>query len=110
MENTRAAKTPDGSWEGHVLLADRFGNLLTNFRSRDFASKISNWKLEVAGTTITVFHTNYAAGAPDEPFAIFGSSGLLEIAVNRGSAAQLLGLSSGAVVRLSPKNPAARNA
>lgn len=100
LENTRAVRTGEGGWEGRVLLADRFGNLLTNFRTLDFPAGLSGWKLEVAGRIIATFHTNYAAGADGEPFAIFGSSGLLEIAVNRGSAEKILGLSAGASVRL----------
>jgi S-adenosylmethionine hydrolase len=100
IDNTRVIKLPGGGWEGQVLLADRFGNLLTNFREHDFPDELSSWKLEVADKTIATFHKNYAAGTAGEPFAIFGSSGLLEIAVNRGSAEKILGVSAGARVRL----------
>jgi len=102
LDGTRPARTADGGWEGRVLLADHFGNLLTNFRLPDFPDRLSIWKLEVAGKTIAKYHTNYASGSEQAPFAIFGSSGLLEIAVNRGSAEKLLGVSAGAAVRLIP--------
>lgn len=104
LEDTRPVRLAEGVWEGRILLADRFGNLLTNFRERDFSVGISGRQLEIAGKTITAFHTNYSAGIAGEPFAIFGSSGLLEISVNRGNAEQLLGVSPGAVVRLSRRS------
>jgi S-adenosyl-L-methionine hydrolase (adenosine-forming) len=103
LENTRAIRIADRGWLGNVLLADHFGNLLTNFRRQDIPEDLSGWKLEVAGKTITAAHANYAAGADGEPFAIFGSSGLLEIAVNRGNAERILGAPAGATVRLSQK-------
>jgi len=108
LDSTRAVKISEGTWEGQVLLADRFGNLLTNFRLRDFPHGLAGWEVEVAGTTLAAFHANYAAGVEGEPFAIFGSSELLEIAVNRGSAKQLLSVSAGADVRLTRKNSSAK--
>jgi len=45
-------------------------------------------------------HTNYAQGAPGSVFGILGSMGYLEIAANRGSAAQVLGTGKGSEVSL----------
>jgi len=86
--------------EGRVLLADHFGNLLTNFRQQNFLHDLSAWKMEVGDNVISEFQTNYAAGRLGQPFAIFGSAGLLEIAINRGNAAKVLDISAGAPVTL----------
>lgn len=100
LENTRPVPTANGGWEGRVLLADHFGNLLTNFRQQNFLDDLSAWKLEVGDNVISEFQTNYAAGRLGQPFAIFGSAGLLEIAINRGNAAKVLDISAGAPVTL----------
>lgn len=100
LENTRPVPTANGGWEGRVLLADHFGNLLTNFRQQNFLHDLSAWKLEVGDNVISEFQTNYAAGRLGQPFAIFGSAGLLEIAINRGNAAKVLDISPGAPVTL----------
>jgi S-adenosyl-L-methionine hydrolase (adenosine-forming) len=85
--------------QGVVLLTDRFGNLLTNIRREDWPLHLtSNFSLQVADRKITTLCRHFAEGKPGELIAIFGSSGLLEIVVNRGSAAELLGVSLGAVV------------
>ena len=43
---------------------------------------------------------SYAEAPPGEPVAIIGSSGYLEVVVNQGSAAKLLGCGSGTPVEL----------
>jgi S-adenosylmethionine hydrolase len=92
---------PEGETEGQIVLVDRFGNLLTNLRG---SSLPEHFELEVGGRLIRDYLTNYAAGQPGIPFAIVGSSGLLEIAVTQGSAADVLGLRTGARVWLRKKN------
>jgi S-adenosylmethionine hydrolase len=44
---------------------------------------------------VTKIHSAYAQGAPGEVFAIMGSMGFLEIAANRASAAEVLGVQKG---------------
>jgi S-adenosylmethionine hydrolase len=100
LEHTRAVQTSNGAWEGRIVLADHFGNLLTNFRRQDFPDQLSDWKLEVADQTISEFQTNYTGGRLGQPFALFSSAGLLEIAVNQGSAAKVLDISAGGPVVL----------
>ena len=43
-------------------------------------------------------HPAYAHGAPGEVFGLLGSMGFLEIAANRGSAAELLEIQKGSDV------------
>jgi S-adenosylmethionine hydrolase len=87
-----------------VLKVDRFGNLITNITPQDapalFAEHPAPFKIAVGKLEITEIQTNYAQGAPGEVFGILGSMGYLEIAANRGSAAQIVGAGKGADVNL----------
>lgn len=88
-----------------VLKVDRFGNLITNITPQDlpalFEDKPAAFRISVAGKgQIARLCANYADGAPGEVFAILGSMGFLELATNRGSAAQLLAAGKGAEVNL----------
>lgn len=79
---------PDGP-NARIIHIDRFGNLITNI-TRDVLKE--GTKLRVNGQIISVFREFFGEdiGDPEEPFAIWGSAGLLEIAVNCGSAADSL--------------------
>jgi S-adenosylmethionine hydrolase len=89
---------------GVVLKVDRFGNLVTNFMPEDVPALVGEnppaFKVTVGKREVSSLHRAYAEGAPGEVFAILGSMGYLEIAANRGSAAQLLGVGKGAEVVL----------
>jgi S-adenosylmethionine hydrolase len=84
---------------GVVLKVDRFGNLVTNITPQDapmlFGDGAKKFKITVGTREITEMHTAYAEGAPGEVFCILGSMGFLEIAANRGAAAQLTGAGKG---------------
>jgi S-adenosyl-L-methionine hydrolase (adenosine-forming) len=84
---------------GVVLKVDRFGNLVTNITPQDapmlFGDGAKKFKITVGSREITEMHTAYAEGAPGEVFCILGSMGFLEIAANRGAAAQLTGAGKG---------------
>ncbi len=96
-------RKPDGSIEGVILKSDRFGNLLTNLAAIDLPASFSGWTLEIGDWRITRFCRFYAEAEPGELFAIVGSSGLLEIAMNRGSAKEETGIAPGAKFRMIPK-------
>jgi S-adenosyl-L-methionine hydrolase (adenosine-forming) len=84
---------------GVVLKVDRFGNLITNITPADapmlFQAKPAAFKIVVGSREVTEIRQAYAEGEPGEVFAILGSMGFLEIAANRGAAAQLAGVSKG---------------
>ncbi len=81
----------DGIVTGTILKIDRFGNLLTNLQSADAAHlEDHRFTLQLGSHKITRLLNNYIAGKEGEPFAIFGSSGVLEVALNRGNAAKHL--------------------
>ncbi len=88
-------------WTGAVLKIDRFGNLITNFHIDEFPA-ISSRPLQLAiGTCrLTQLAATFAEGAAGEPVLVVGSSGYLEVAVNQGSAARLLGVGVGAPAEL----------
>jgi S-adenosylmethionine hydrolase len=52
----------------------------------------------INGRTISEFRKFYGEGDDDSLFAIWGSAGLLEISVNGGSAAKVLGARRGDAV------------
>lgn len=68
---------------GRAIYADRFGNLVTNIPG----SVITNSSGVRAGdVTISSLSGSYADGKEGELIALVGSSGFLEISVNKGSA------------------------
>jgi S-adenosylmethionine hydrolase len=94
----------EGKLSGIVLKVDKFGNLVTNIRPEDvpefLQSPAPEFRIVVGNTEIRSLRTAFAEGAAGEVFAILGSTGLLEIATNRGSAARILNVGRGAEVRL----------
>ena len=97
------AKAAGHAVKGVVLRVDVFGNLLTNLTAEDVpaaAVASGDIRLSVSGKEVRKFTTTFALGTPGEPIALFGSSGFLEIAVNRGNAARTLGANRGAEVTL----------
>jgi S-adenosylmethionine hydrolase len=89
---------------GVVLKVDRFGNLITNITPQDapmlFGAAAGGFKIVVGSREITEIHNAYAEGAPGEVFGVLGSMGFLEIAANRGAAAQLTGAGKGTDVSI----------
>jgi S-adenosylmethionine hydrolase len=84
-----------GKLHGRILHIDHFGNCITNFTRSDLPNS-RQLTLLVNGKeihTVRKFFTDEPgsqSGPSDELFAIWGSAGFLEIAVNRASAAELL--------------------
>ena len=99
---------PVGSaeWEGAVLHVDRFGNLITNFTQEDLDVALATVNgdptelvVTVEGMVLPLVRT-YSDVCEGEACALAGSSGRLEVSVNRGSAARQLGAARGAPVRV----------
>lgn len=96
-------KQENGVVKGVVMRIDSFGNLLTNFRPENLpgdALKKGEVKLQVGTHTVTRLVETFANGNAGEPVAFVGSSGYLEIGVNKANAARTLGLARGAAVVL----------
>ena len=79
-----------------IIHIDHFGNLITNITRDQFKGT----KLAIDDRVISSFRKFFGEAPGDEPFLIWGSAGLLEIAVNGGSAAQALGVKRGDEVRI----------
>jgi S-adenosylmethionine hydrolase len=74
-----------------IIHIDRFGNCVTNITREVFDGK----SLSINGRTITALRTFYGEASKEELFPIWGSAGFLEISVNGGSAAEILGAKRG---------------
>jgi S-adenosyl-L-methionine hydrolase (adenosine-forming) len=100
------ARAGAGDWGAQVMHVDRFGNLITNLGRRDLDAILAtvandrNGVVIVLGSHVLPLAVTYADVAEGEAVALLGSSGRLEIAVNRGSAALALGAGGGSPVRL----------
>jgi hypothetical protein len=104
FNSPKAKPVNESTLRGIVLKADRFGNLITNITPEDapmlFTEPAAAFKIVVGKREVTEIKTTYADGAPGEVFGILGSMGFLEIAANRASAAQLLGVGKGTDVNI----------
>ncbi len=98
---THPVRTARRGWTGAVLKIDRFGNLITNFPMADFAQiEKQPFDMSIGLRVIDKLAKNYAEMRFGEPFVIAGSSGFLEVSVNQGSAAKVLGVGVGAPIEL----------
>ena len=76
--------------DGRVMHIDRFGNLITNITAASITQPVAY--VDVAGRRIEEVVATYSDVPASAMCALIGSSGFLEIAVNGGSAAGLLGV------------------
>jgi len=96
-------KAAGNTIKGTVLRVDQFGNLLTNFTPADvpaLAAADGKVIIRVGNGQVSKVVQTFAQGEAGEPIALLGSSGYLEISVNKGNAARTLGAARGAEVTL----------
>jgi S-adenosyl-L-methionine hydrolase (adenosine-forming) len=96
-------KVTEGTAKGVVLRVDSFGNIITNFRTEDLpAAAVENGtvQFQVGTHTVTKLVDTFAQGNPGEAFAYIGSTGFVEIGINRGNAAKSMGIGRGTQVVL----------
>ena len=89
--------------KGAVLRIDHFGNLITNIMPHEIpalAAAGGNFTIRVGNGQIKKIVPTFAQGAAGEAVGIVGSSGYLEISVNKGSAARTLAAARGAEVTI----------
>jgi S-adenosylmethionine hydrolase len=99
-------KEANGELKGVVLKVDSFGNLMTNFRIEDLPAEAPEngaVQLKVGTHPITKLVPTFASGNAGEAVAFVGSSGYVEIAVNKGNASKTLAIGRGAPVVLTKK-------
>ena len=82
--------------ECQVIHVDIYGNVITNLTQENFELVRKNRKFEIEfarWSDITEISADYSSVPEGEKLVLFNSGGFLEIAVNKGSAAQLFGFS-----------------
>lgn len=100
LPDLEPAEVSPGVWQGRIFSTDRFGNIITNFPSARFPEvSRERFCLSVGSCEIRLFRPTFGAAAAGECFAYFGSSGYIEIGMNRQNAAQTLGAAPGGQVR-----------
>jgi hypothetical protein len=82
-------------YSGRIIYIDRFGNLITNFKTEG----IGAGELKVKDVTVPL-KTAYGEVGEGEFVAYIGSSGLIEIALRNGSAQQMIDAGYGVSVEL----------
>lgn len=73
---------------GKVIDIDSFGNLVTNIPSEMVDRDVT---IIICGRTIKGLNRSYADVPEKQPLAYIGSSGYLEVAINKGNAANYFG-------------------
>lgn len=89
------------SIRGHVVFIDHYKNVVTNISKTLFDSigRGRRFRIRFRRTEeLDRISTHYSAVDAGERLCIFGESGFLEIAMNRGEAAPLLGLRTDSVI------------
>ena len=95
-EITDTVRLPSLETPLRIIHIDHFGNCVTNITREVFDGQ----SLSINGRTISAFRNFYGEADPEEVFMIWGSAGFLEISVNGGSAAQILGAKHGDAISL----------
>ena len=98
------------SIKGMVCYIDKYGNLITNITKKIFneVGKEKSFKIYLTRSEYSIekIHDNYNEVIEGERIAIFGSSGFLEIAINKGvkgsggGASQLFGISINDIITI----------
>jgi S-adenosyl-L-methionine hydrolase (adenosine-forming) len=89
----------DGGIVGRVVLADHYGNLFTNI-SAELVASCRQPSVELQDGRLLPLLTTYGEAPAGGACALINAFGLLELAINGGSAAAGLNLGEGAIVRL----------
>jgi S-adenosylmethionine hydrolase len=95
-----AKVTKEGRIVGEVVSIDHFGNLVTNIPGDHRLSQADSFELKIGKTSIRKLSASYASAKEGEILAIVGSTGNLEVSVNKGNAQKKTGAKVGDVVRV----------
>ena len=100
-------KAAEGAVKGIVMRVDNFGNLITNFRREDLpeaAPHNGSIGLQLGNQQVSRLVSTFAQGNAGEAIAYLGSSGYIEIGINKGNASRTLGIGRGTPVTLAESN------
>jgi S-adenosylmethionine hydrolase len=97
-----SVKRENGCLIGEVLHVDGFGNVITNIKEKEMSnSKVVEIKLPTVSLKLA-FGKTYSQANLNEPIALIGGHGFLEIALNQGSAAEKFQVKAGDNVKVRP--------
>lgn len=94
---SKAPKVTKREIVGSVIRIDSYGNLITNIERRQF-EKIQElngqvpFQIRFGRERYRAFHQHYNEAEPGDCYVLFNSEGKLQIGINKGNAAGLLGL------------------
>jgi S-adenosyl-L-methionine hydrolase (adenosine-forming) len=101
LKNLDPQRLSESCWQGIAISIDKFGNIITNFKRRDFQSVFARPFILSAGhEQVREVRETFGAAEDNLCFAYAGSSGFMEIGVNRASAADRTGLRIGDAILL----------
>lgn len=88
--------------QGWIVHIDRFGNLISNIPAAMLSEAIhsSQFRIYVGNTILNEMVTTFGSVPDGEPAAYIGSSGTLEVAINKGNAKEMLGVEKGAQISI----------
>src|SRR6056297_43025 len=88
--------------QGWIVHIDHFGNLISNIPASMIreAGDGANIKIYVGNTIFNTMVSTFGDVPDGEPAAYIGSSGMLEIAINKGDAREMLGVEKGAQISI----------
>jgi hypothetical protein len=86
-----------GKLIGEIVHVDAFGNLVSNIDRKGLLqfSKGYSFTIHVGGRNISGLKKGYWEGKRNEPMALFGSGGYLEISIREGNAQKALKIKIG---------------
>jgi S-adenosylmethionine hydrolase len=85
---------------GEIIHVDRFGNLISNIEiaQSETERQLQDFQISLATEQVLTGPDTYEEAPPLRPFALIGSSGLLEVSVSNGSAHNVTGRGVGTPV------------
>ncbi len=93
LRNLDPLRLGEAQWQGQVLSIDHFGNVITNFRSDAYLALVrKKFELHAGEIPVRTLAATFGEVAPGELCVYPGSSGYLEIGINRDNAARRLGI------------------
>jgi S-adenosylmethionine hydrolase len=95
-------RTKERELMGEILHIDVFGNLISNINEDEFFrfAKDRPSIIKVGKRTIHGLKRGYWGGKVNEPIALFGSGGFLEISVREGNAQKILKVKRGDLIKV----------
>lgn len=89
--------------QGWIMHIDHFGNLISNISEamiREHLDEKRSVRIYVGNTILHSIDPAYGSVPDGEPVAYIGSTGKLEVAINKGNAREMLGVEKGAQISI----------